>query len=276
MVPYILDESPEMPVSVKRPAVMVVPGGGYSMTSDREAEPIALAFSCEGFQTFVLRYSVGPYASWPNPQVDLMRAMKTVRDNAEKWHVDKDAIAVCGFSAGGHLTASLGVFWNDQELQKAAGATCEDVKPNALILCYPVIDSGKHGHQGSINILWKGHEDEPELRERFALQNQVGPHTPPSFIVHTYYDNCVPVENSLLFAEALAKYDIPFELHITQNGVHGLALGNELTSSNNPYMVNKKFSGWPEKSADWLRELFGYNFPDEPKHPSARGLKRNF
>ena len=275
MVPYILEKSPEMPLSVKRPAMVVIPGGGYQALSDREAEPIAIAYSAQGFQTFVVRYSVGQYASFPNPLVDLMRAMKIVRDNAEEWCIDPDAISVVGFSAGGHLTASLGVYWNDPEILEKAGVKAEKAKPNALVLCYPVITAGRRTDEpGTIATAMQGHEGEPDIKEKLSLEKHVGSHTPPCFIAHTYFDQCVPVENSLDFAQALAENDIPFELHITQDGVHGLALGDHQTSIG-PYLNNGEFSPWVKKSADWLRRLFAYEGPDDFKYPSAVTRRRH-
>jgi mutator protein MutT len=273
LVPYILDASAEMPLSEGRPALVVIPGGGYQALSDREGEPIAMAFAAQGFQTFVLHYSVGQYASFPNPLVDLMRAMKVVRDNAAAWHIDPGHIAVVGFSAGGHLTASLGVFWNDPEITALAGVDPEDARPNALILCYPVITSQFKAEQGTIRTAARGHEDEPEIIHKLSLDKHVGPHTPPCYITHTFFDSVVPVENSLAFANALAAAEVPFEIHVTQDGVHGLALGNHVTSLG-PLLSNSKFAVWVNGSADWLRRLFGYEGPDDMRYPSAIERRR--
>src|SRR3989304_3816830 len=122
---YLLDSSQEMPNTRLRPVVLVFPGGGYYACSDREAEPIALAFLAEGYQAFVLRYSIGENASFPRPLNDAEEALELIRVNADEWSVDPARIAVCGFSAGGHLAAALG--------------TMGRVRPNALILAYPCI-----------------------------------------------------------------------------------------------------------------------------------------
>ena len=273
LVPYILDASPEMPMSALRPALVVCPGGGYQGLSDREGEPIAIAFAAQGFQTFVLNYSVGKYASFPNSLVDLMRAMKIVRDNAKDWHIDPDHIAVCGFSAGGHLTASLGVYWNDPEITAIAGVTPEEAKPDALILCYPVITSDFRTDQGTIITASQGHEPESNIIWKLGLDKHVGPHTPPCYITHTFFDVTVPVENSLAFAKALTEAEVPYELHIIQDGVHGLALGNHITSLGQ-CLSGEKFAPWVTGAGDWMRRLFDYEGPDEYRYPSALTRKR--
>ena len=274
---YILEESAEMPDRAKRPAVLVVPGGGYQMTSDREAEPIAYAFAAQGFHTFVLRYSVGAYAAFPNSLVELSTTVRLIRENAERWGVIPDAIAVVGFSAGGHLTASLGVYWNDPEIQKASGCSGEENRPDALILCYPVITSGVECHQGTIDTLLQnaqGEEERAILREKVALERHVGPHTPPCFIMHTYFDQMVPVENALVFARALAAHDVPFEMHIIQDGTHGMALANGVTSAGMQMMISEEFSRWTVSCGRWLRELFEYEAPQQIRYGSAKNRRR--
>lgn len=259
---YIQDKSNEIKLSGKRPVVLVCPGGGYTMTSDREAEPIALAYMASGFNTFVLRYSVGPYAKYPTPLVDLSKAMKIIRENAEQWYCDPDKIAVCGFSAGGHLVAMLGTLWNDKEVQELAGCTGEENKPNALILGYPVITTDMYTHAGSIDTLLSVNGNQAELKAKVSCEKNVGLHTPPSFIFHTFMDNVVPVENALVFAKALAEYNIPFEMHIFQDGAHGLALSNHVTYAND-YNLDEGSAQWMKLSIDWLWNLFGKNVPDK-------------
>lgn len=226
---YIQEKSNEIKISSKRPVVLVCPGGGYQMTSDREAEPIALTYMANGFNTFVLRYSVGAYAKYPTPLVELSKAMKVIRENAEQWYCDPDKIAVCGFSAGGHLVAMLGTLWNDKEVQALADCKGEENKPNALILGYPVITTDIYTHAGSITTLLGVSDNQSELIAKVSCEKNVGVHTPPTFLFHTFMDNVVPVENALLFAKSLADFNIPFEMHIFQDGAHGLALANHCT-----------------------------------------------
>lgn len=263
---YIQEPSPELPLSQKRPGVLVCPGGGYAFISDREAEPIALSYLAQGFQSFVLHYSVAPHATFPQPLVDVSRALKYIRSQADVWHLKEQQIAVCGFSAGGHLAASLGTLWNDPMVQKASDCWNEENRPNALILGYPVITFGEYSHVGSVlNSLEEivDSEERRELREKLSCEKQVGPHTPPTFIMHTFCDNVVPVENALLMSRALAKANVPFELHIFQNGTHGLALANQTTFCNS-WTLNPEVAQWMDLSTNWLWNLFGRETPYPP------------
>lgn len=253
---YLREPKAELPIWEKRPAVVVCPGGGYSGYSDREADPVALSYLAAGFHAFLLIYSLGEKAAFPQPLVDLSRAMALIRSHADEWGVIPDQIAVCGFSAGGHLTASLGVHWNRPEIQRLAGVTGEENRPNALILGYPVITTSWMDHDGCIPRLTAG-RDEAETRQLLNCQLHVGPHTPPAFIFHTYEDNCVPVEDSLMFASALAAHDIPFALHIFEKGVHGLSLGTPQSSNGWGGHDEPDFAGWMEMSVRWLWKRFG-------------------
>lgn len=253
---YLREPRPEMPIWDKRPAVVVCPGGGYGMCSQREGDPIALSYLAAGFHVFLLTYSLGEKAAFPQPLVELSQAMALIRSHAAEWGVIPDQIAVCGFSAGGHLAASLGVHWNRPEIQALAGATGEENRPNALILGYPVITTSWMDHDGCVPRL-VGKRDEAETRELLNCQRHVGKHTPPAFLFHTYEDNCVPVEDSLVFAAALAACDVPFELHIFEKGVHGLSLGTPQTSNGWGGHDEPDFAKWMELSVRWLWNRFG-------------------
>lgn len=235
----------------KRPAVLICPGGGYSHTSEREAEPVAMQFNAAGFHAFVLYYSVAP-ARHPQPLLDLSRAVCLLRENNESWKVNPQKIAVCGFSAGGHLAASLGVHWKKSFLE-IPGITIGDNHPDALILSYPVITSGKYAHQGSFaNLL--GPDPGSDLREKMSLEKQVNSQTPPTFLWHTFADSAVPVENSLLFARALRKKQIPFELHIYPEGGHGLSLATEETATSN-LPPDPHPATWIKLCLSWLKNI---------------------
>jgi len=252
---YVQDNSPEIDISRKRPAVLICPGGGYGFVSDREKEPVAIRFLAEGFNVFTLKYDTAPLARHLQPLLDVSRAMWIIRENADKWNVSPDKIAVCGFSAGGHLAASLGVFWYEDCIAVPTGMQAGINRPNALILCYPVISSGGHAHRGSFENLL-GTEGSAEMLDMMSLEKRVNENTPPAFIWHTFDDNTVPVENSLLFAGALREKGIPFDLHIFNSGVHGLSLCNGETAAA-PELVNPRAGAWFGLCAAWLKDLFG-------------------
>ena len=138
---YFLDNSPEIAPERKRPVVLICPGGGYRGTSDREAEALAVKFMAMGYHAAILRYSVDP-ARFPEALLQLATAVSMLRENADKWHIDTEKIVVQGSSAGGHLAASLGVFWNTALVTETLGIDAEKVRPNGLMLSYPVITSG--------------------------------------------------------------------------------------------------------------------------------------
>ncbi len=246
LVTYLLD-GPKT-----RGAVLICPGGGYGFTSEREAEPIALQFNAAGYHAFVVYYSVAPRRH-PQPLLDVSRAMCIIRENAEKWRVHPEKIAVCGFSAGGHLAASLGVFWQQSYLQNADGIQNSLNRPDALILCYPVITSGSYAHRGSFDNLL-GENPSQALLDEMSLEHQVNDQTPPAFIWHTFNDNAVPVENSLLFASELRAHGVPFELHIYPEGSHGLSLATEETDDGS-MGIHPHVATWIGLCTEWLRQI---------------------
>lgn len=225
---YILDYE-GCYVFTERPLVIICPGGGYENLSMREGEPIAMQFNAMGYHAAVLNYSVAP-ARYPAALLELASAMVTIRKHVKEWHIDPNKILVQGSSAGGHLAASLGCFWNSEFLvNEVAGGDESLLKPNGLILSYPVITSGEFAHRDSFRALLGNKEE--TLSAKMSLENQVTKDTPPTFLWHTFTDGLVPVENSMLFATALCKAKVPVELHIFPKGAHGLGLGNRFTCS---------------------------------------------
>lgn len=252
LYPYLLGSSPEMDSGKRRPAVIICPGGGYAMTSDREAEPVAMQFAASGFQTFVLRYSVRP-AVFPAAICELAFAVGMVRDNAEQWQIDPDRIFVAGFSAGGHLAASLGVFWHEPFLAELLATSGQRIRPNGLILSYPVITSGEHAHRESFyNLLGSRYE---ELVDYVSLENRVSQNTPPVFLWHTWEDDCVPCQNALLLAYALKAEGVSLELHIYPRGGHGLSLANEETAAIGGYGVQEDCQSWMPLALAWAKTI---------------------
>ncbi len=234
----------------KRPAVVICPGGGYAICSLREAEPIALKFLEQGIQAFVLFYRVAPHR-YPTPQQDAALAIHHVRENAQAYCVDENKISIMGFSAGGHLAASLGVFYDRKCLYEPFSLTKEDIMPNALLLCYPVISALENAHRGSfVNLTG---EEDAEKHVPYSLENFVTEHTPPTFLWHTANDPAVPSENSLLFALALKKHNVPYELHIYPDGVHGISLADEETTpEDSPLLYNKYCQRWMKEAVHFI------------------------
>ena len=248
---YLPDNSPEIQIDRKHPTVVICPGGGYAMTSDREAEPIALRFAAAGCNAVVVRYSCVP-ARFPAALFELSYAVAKVRENAQEWNVDTDRIAVCGFSAGGHLAASFSTLWNRDFVKEYFDYQGGENKPNGMILGYPDITSGEHAHWGSIENLLGDKTADSALLELVSAEKQVNSDTPPAFIWHTFDDACVPVENSLVLAQALAKEKISTELHIYPKGPHGLALASRETGD---FAVVPECQNWIDMAIRWLKNL---------------------
>lgn len=245
-----------------RRAVIVCPGGGYSALSDRENEIVAAQYLAAGFATFILRYSVKENAKNFQPLKEAALAIKHVRENAEHYNVDPDYVFITGFSAGGHLAASAGVFWDHAAVKEVLG--CEDTRvarPTGMILCYPVITTGAYTHVHSTQRLCGKFDKDPivtytrEEADQFSLELHVKESTPPAFLWHTAADGAVPVENSLLFAAALSRAKVPFELHIFPDGPHGLSLCNDQTMSGNPKYSVPHNACWIDLACKWAREL---------------------
>lgn len=232
-----------------RPAVIICPGGGYDYCSEREALPVAYRFAGYGVQAFVLQYST--YRKrFPMALLELAAAVAYVRTHATELEVDPDRIAVCGFSAGGHLAASLAVHWNHAWLKEILGDAAL-YRPNAQILCYPVITAGTYTHQGSIENLI-GASPTEEQRAIVALEQQIDRDTPPAFLWHTSDDGCVSVRNSLDYMNGLALQGIPFEAHIYPMGGHGLSLSDETTMSGS-WHDNPACAPWFDSCIAWIR-----------------------
>ena len=246
LVTYIQDDSPEIAIH-ERPMIVVCPGGGYCMTSDREAEIMVFQMLAMGCNAALLRYSCAP-SVFPAALMELASSVKLIREHAKEWHVDTNKIIVMGFSAGGHLAASFGMFWNRKFLGDKLGVDPKEqkiLKPNGMILCYPVITSGEYAHKDSFRcLLGLNQESVPEklegfeeaysveeMMEKLSLENHVSKDTPKAFIWHTFEDGCVPVENSLLLVGALRKAGISAEFHMYPRGGHGLALASNLSAS---------------------------------------------
>lgn len=251
---YFLDSSIEMRPNEKRPVILMCPGGGYEMTSDREAEPMAMQFLAMGYHVAILRYSVCP-VRYPAALLQVAESVLYLKEHADEYHIDPEKIVVQGCSAGGHLAANYGIAWNSPFLTKLMGMENDPERlcVAGLLLCYPVITSGEKAHEESFrNLLGEQYE---EKKEEFSLENQVTPDTPPTFLWHTATDETVPVENSLYFFQACLQQGVSAELHIYPVGGHGLSLANEETCRANGIGMQKECQSWIGLAQTWLEEI---------------------
>lgn len=211
-----------------RPAMLVVPGGGYAVVSQTEGEIVAKRFYEAGYQAFVLTYTTNMFRIAPvrrQALADLSRAVCCIRKHAREWHVISDRVACCGFSAGGHLVGSLAVHQKEQPDAVGAFAGISN-RPDAVVLCYPVITSGEKAHRDSFTLLL-GEDAEAEALAWASLEKQVTADTPPAFLWHTITDDLVPVENSIYFAQACHRAAVPCELHLFMEGPHGMSVATQ-------------------------------------------------
>ena len=232
-----------------RPAVLICPGGGYGMCSQREAEVVALRFLPWGYNAYVLNYSVEPHP-FPSQIREVAACMELITENAKAWNTDPERIAIMGFSAGGHLAGHYSTCYDIPEVREVFP---ESKKVKASILCYPVITAyPPHRHVGSFCNLSGHRTPTAEDVEKFSLDNKIGPNTPPAFLWHTAEDDLVPVMNSLLYAQGLAKYNIPFSLNVYAYGWHGMSTCDD--QSNGP--LDEKYADnadWMERLKKWLK-----------------------
>ncbi|GGN92830.1 alpha/beta hydrolase [Saccharibacillus kuerlensis] len=225
-----------------RAAVIVCPGGGYEFRADHEGEPIALWLNTLGISAFVLRYRVAPYR-YPNALSDVKRAVRTVRHRAPEFGIDPQRIGVLGFSAGGHLASTAGTLYDAGMPEAADPIERGSSRPDLLMLCYPVITLHEpYTHAGS-RIALLGADASSEQIEALCSERNVTSDTPPTFLWHTSEDGLVPVENSLLFASALGRSGVPFDLHVYALGGHGMGMAEG----------DNHVRRWTEECASWLR-----------------------
>jgi len=271
---YIQDCHPDRMVIAKRPLVLVCPGGGYEHVSVREGEPVAMQFLAAGYHAAVLRYDIAEHGvEFPQHLMELAAAIAYVRNRAGEFNIDENQILVCGFSAGGHLAASLGCFWHEEWLEKKMGMDKVCYQPNGLILSYPVITSGEFTHRGSFvnvmgskrNAIEAGPQHEvvatesamtltgEALEEYLSLEKQVTDKVPPVFMWHTFEDETVPLENSLLFATALKKAGVSLEYHVFPKGGHGYSLANMQTVTPELRELEPQCEQWMGLCRNWIK-----------------------
>ena len=231
-------------------AMVICPGGGYGGLAAHEGEAYAMFLRDMGIAGFVLKYRLGS-SGYRHPAMlqDVSRALRLVRANASEWKLDPKRIGVMGSSAGGHLASTLLTHFDSGKSDSEDVIERQSSRPDLGILCYPVIMMGETGHAGSRKNLL-GENPSPELVRELSNELQVTANTPPCFLFHTAEDKGVPVENSLVFASALRKAGVPFDLHIYENGPHGMGLGFIVYS---PYEPGK-LHPWTKDCAFWLKQ----------------------
>jgi acetyl esterase/lipase len=226
-----------------RTAVIICPGGGYGMLSNtREGVQYANWLSTLGVTCFVLKYRLAEFGH-PAPLQDVLRAVRIVRSRAKEFGIDPNRIGVMGSSAGGHLAASAGTLFDHADGKTGAPLDTLSARPDFMILMYPVITmDDPTAHAGSRKNLI-GENPTPELHRLMSLEKQVTAATPPTLIIHTQEDKAVPVDNALLFFQALTRAGVPGELYVFEHGSHGMGMRDALGTA----------SEWPKRAGEWLR-----------------------
>ncbi|MBQ9122918.1 MAG: alpha/beta hydrolase [Lachnospiraceae bacterium] len=286
---YLYDPALEGIGKRKRPAVLIVSGGAYFSCSDLEGEPVALAFAAMGYHAFTLKYSVyGPEAflnhfqgmvpkpecQHPNPMRDIAKAMMTIKDRAEEWNVDADKIAICGFSAGGHNAAMFATNWQNPVITEYFGRDKEVFRPAACILSYGISDyeymrsfTAKSTNPftkaffAASNTAFFGTPEptDEQLIEASPAKN-VTDCMPPTYIWATAQDEMVPVQNSIRMAHSLADAHIPFEIHIFEEGPHGISLATQASAPAKD-QIFPRAAKWVEMAESWLQKRLTIDMP---------------
>ena len=240
---YILDCKIPFGQDTERPAVVVLPGGGYVYCSDAEAEPVALSYTASGFHAFILRYSVGRNAAGFTPLKQVDWVIGLLRENASRWHIDPNKILVCGFSAGGHLALASGVMGSN--------------KPNGMILGYPVASAPCWPGMDFMLKLLTGKDsvNQADAKE-FDLIPKITKESPPVFLMATAEDALTPY-GCLPIAKRYSDLGLGYELHIFQYGPHGYSLATETSAMGSSQKLDASFAHWQKLSVDWIFKTFG-------------------
>ncbi|MGB6151785.1 MAG: alpha/beta hydrolase [Pricia sp.] len=231
-------------------AMLIFPGGGYGILAyDWEGTDIAKFLNGKGIAGIVVKYRLPSDASQNEkfnvPLIDAQRAIRLIRSKADDFNIDPGKIGIIGFSAGGHLASTLGTHFNEKVYDPIDEADTQSARPDFMALLYPVITFTQNTkHSGSQKNLL-GDNPSTEMLERFSNELQVTAETPPTFLGHATDDGGVPVENSLLFYQALKDKGVSTTMHIYPKGGHGFSLA----------LNDSHLSGWPDRLYDWLESL---------------------
>ena len=240
----------------RRPLLLIFPGGGYEYRSEREALPIARALAPAGVHTAIVHYACYP-ALFPVSLLQTAEVMQYFRKEGAKHEVDSEEIFMIGFSAGGHLALSYALYCGREDFFKSYLKDPVTTQTEGLLLAYPVVTAGRYAHQGSIDHLLGPEGERRFPAEAVSLERQAAeaPSLPPLFLWHTFTDESVPVENSILLLNAYRKYhpELPCECHFYEKGVHGLALATAETDHGDGACIEPRAARWTEAAKDWLR-----------------------
>ena len=289
---YIAGDSIELLNGQKRPGVLICPGGAYLSCSDREAEPVALRFAAMGYHAFVLRYStymegkvgfpqfdqempINKNCIHPAPMRDIAKAFLVLHERADEWLLDTSRIAICGFSAGAHNCAMYSMYWHAPVITDFFGQPAEKFRPAATILGYTLSDYillydtaindndpfAKPLFEMSVMAFTGTKEPARKLLEEISPARQVSEKTPPMYLWATAGDSLVPVEHSTVLATALAAKKIPFELHVFEEGEHGLSLADQ-ASAGALSQIDGDAAKWVGLAEAWLKKRFALTLPE--------------
>lgn len=225
-----------------RAAMVICPGGGYGHLAPHEGIGIGEWLAGLGVTAAVLRYRLAPKYQHPVMHQDVSRAMRLVRAHAEALRVDLDKVGVMGSSAGGHMAATISTQWDEGDAAAEDPIERESSRPDVSVLLYPVISMIEHCSHGGSRRNLLGEDAPHALCEKMSAERNVNERTPPTFLFHTVDDPAVPVENSIMYAMALRKSGVPFEMHLYEHGRHGVGLAED----------NPVLSTWSGLCANWL------------------------
>ena len=239
-----------------RGAMVICPGGAYKHLSVfREGEAVAQAFMPYGYNCFVLHYSLSESGkTFPTQLMQAAKTVRYIRQHAEEFRIDPEKVLISGFSAGGHLAASLAVLWDRADVQAEVGDGC---RPNGAVLLYPVITASEElgAHRASLYNLLGTAEPTQAMLDEISLEKHVTASAVPAFFMHTTDDNAVGVGNSLAMAAAYSKVGVPFELHVYTGAGHGVALANDITVGARQNDTNPNIARWVELAAAWAKTI---------------------
>lgn len=290
---YILDDCVALEKGIKRPAIIICPGGAYLSLSGSEAQPVAVRFASMGYHTFVLEYSVfnegdesnqidfskplkaKEHCQFPNPMLEIGKAMLILREHSEEWLIDTERIGVCGFSAGAHNASMYACYWHSELFTNYFNKPKEMFKPAVCICGYTLSDYVyMRQHSKNVGGMDKAFNDasntsylgttEPtkEQLEQVSPALHVTEYMPPTFLWATSTDDMVPVQHTIRLSHALADHSIPFEMHIFEKGQHGLSLANQSSAAAKTW-INPDVTKWVDLCEAWLIKRMKIDLPEK-------------